>query len=45
MRLTAAIGAINRAGALNLRVPTLRQGSYFPDFLEAQKTSEQRWLR
>jgi transposase-like protein len=28
-------------GTLNLRVPKLRQGSYFPGFLEARKTSEQ----
>ncbi len=26
---------------LNLKVPKLRQGSYFPSFLEARKTSEQ----
>lgn len=26
---------------LNLKVPKLRQGSYFPGFLEARKTSEQ----
>lgn len=26
---------------LNLRVPKLRQGGYFPGFLEARKTSEQ----
>jgi hypothetical protein len=30
-----------RLGRLNLRVPKLRQGSYFPGFLEARKTSEQ----
>ncbi len=30
-----------RLGTLNLRVPRLRQGSYFPGFLEARKTSEQ----
>jgi putative transposase len=30
-----------RLGTLNLRVPKLRQGSYFPAFLEARKTSEQ----
>src|SRR3954452_25257668 len=29
-----------RLGALNLRVPKLRQGSYFPPFLEARKTAE-----
>ena len=28
-------------GTLNLRVPKLRQGSYFPGFLTARKTSEQ----
>ena len=27
-----------RLGTLNLRVPKLRQGSYFPGFLEARKT-------
>jgi len=30
-----------RLGTLNLRVPKLRQGSYFPGFLEARGTSEQ----
>jgi transposase-like protein len=30
-----------RLGTLNLQVPKLRQGSYFPGFLEACKTSEQ----
>ena len=30
-----------RLGTLNLRVPKLRQGSYFPGFLEARKTPEQ----
>jgi transposase-like protein len=30
-----------RLGTLNLRVPKLRQGSCFPGFLEARKTSEQ----
>ena len=29
-----------RLGALNLRVPKLRQGSYFPGFLEPRKTVE-----
>ena len=29
-----------RLGALQLRIPKLRQGSYFPPFLEARKTSE-----
>jgi putative transposase len=27
-------------GALQLRIPKLRQGSYFPPFLEARKSSE-----
>ena len=30
-----------RLGTLNLKVPKLRQGSYFPGFLEARKMSEQ----
>ena len=30
-----------RLGTLNMRMPKLRQGSYFPGFLEARKTSEQ----
>jgi transposase-like protein len=29
-----------RLGALQLRIPKLRQGSYFPPFLEPGKTSE-----
>jgi putative transposase len=29
-----------RLGALRLRIPKLRQGSYFPPFLEPRKTSE-----
>src|SRR6201981_3054783 len=29
-----------RLGALQLRIPRLRQGSYFPPFLEARKSSE-----
>src|SRR5215213_5701829 len=29
-----------RLGSLQLRVPRLRQGSYFPPFLEPRKTSE-----
>jgi transposase-like protein len=32
-----------RMGALNLRVPKLRQGSYFPGFLEPRRTSSMRW--
>ncbi len=30
-----------RLGALQLRIPKLRQGSHFPPFLEPRKTSEQ----
>ncbi len=29
-----------RIGALQLRIPKLRQGSYFPPFLEARKSSK-----
>ena len=29
-----------RAGALNLRIPKLRSGSYFPSFLEPRKLAE-----
>ena len=29
-----------RLGSLHLRIPKLRQGSYFPPFLEPRKTSE-----
>ena len=29
-----------RLGSLALRIPKLRQGSYFPPFMEARKTSE-----
>ena len=29
-----------RLGTLNLQIPKLRQGSYFPPFLEARKTTE-----
>lgn len=29
-----------RAGAIDLRIPKLRKGSYFPMFLEARKTAE-----
>src|ERR1700710_1710440 len=29
-----------RLGSLRLRIPKLRQGSYFPPFLEPRKTSE-----
>ena len=31
-----------RVGSLQLRIPKLRQGSYFPPFLEPRKTSERR---
>src|SRR5437660_11092262 len=31
---------VTRLGALQLRIPKLRQGSYFPPFLEPRKTSE-----
>ena len=34
-----------RLGSLQLRIPKLRQGSYFPLFLEARKSSERRWSR
>ena len=30
-----------RIGAMQLRIPKLRQGSYFPSFLEPRKASEQ----
>src|SRR5580700_11382306 len=29
-----------RLGSLNLKIPKLRAGSYFPPFLEARKTTE-----
>jgi transposase-like protein len=32
-------------GTLNFKVPKLRQGSYFPGFLEARKTAKQAWSR
>src|SRR3712207_2763531 len=31
-----------RLGTLQLRIPKLRQGSYYPPFLEPRKTSEDR---
>jgi putative transposase len=31
-----------RLGTLHLRIPKLRQGSYFPPFLKPRKTSEKR---
>ena len=33
-----------RLGSLQLRIPKLRQGSYFPPFLEARKSSEKALL-
>ena len=33
-------GLETRLGALDLRIPKLRQGSYFPAFLEPRKTAE-----
>ena len=30
-----------RLGTLDLKIPKLRSGSYFPPFLEARKTGEQ----
>ena len=33
-----------RLGQLQLRIPKLRQGSYFPPFLEPRKTSEKALL-
>jgi putative transposase len=33
-------GLDTRLGSLQLRIPKLRQGSYFPPFLEARKSSE-----
>lgn len=35
---------MTRMGALNLRVPKLRTGSYFPGFLEPRRTSEKALL-
>ena len=29
-----------RAGSLELKIPKLRQGSYFPEFLEPRRTAE-----
>ena len=34
-----------RLGSLQLRIPKLRQGSYFPPFLEARRAQRKRWLR
>jgi transposase-like protein len=33
-------GLDSRLGTLQLRIPKLRQGGYFPQFLEARKTTE-----
>src|SRR3954470_13936885 len=33
-----------RAGEINLEIPKLRQGSYFPSFLEPRRRSEQALL-
>ena len=32
-----------RLGSLSLRIPKLRQGSYFPPFLEPRKPPRRRW--
>src|SRR4029453_1737533 len=34
-----------RVGELELRIPRLRTGSYFPSFLEPRRRAEQAWLR
>ena len=34
-----------RVGALELRIPRLRTGSYFPSFLEPRRRAEQAWSR
>ncbi len=34
-----------RLGALQLRIPKLRQGSYFPPFLEPGRRPRRRWWR
>ncbi len=34
-----------RAGTVELRIPKLRRGSYFPCFLEPRPTAEKRWWR
>jgi len=40
--MAAAIAALEtRLGTLSLRIPKLRQGSYFPPFLEPRKTAEE----
>jgi transposase-like protein len=33
-----------RLGSLQLRIPKLRQGSYFPPFPEPRKTAEEAWI-
>ena len=32
-----------RAGSVELKIPRLRQGSYFPEFLEPRRTAE-KWI-
>ncbi len=34
-----------RAGDVELRIPKLRQGSYFPPFLEPRAPPRKRWQR
>jgi transposase-like protein len=34
-----------RAGSIELAIPKLRQGSYFPSFLEPRRRAEQAWSR
>ena len=34
-----------RAGPVELKIPKLRKGSYFPGFLEPRRMAERRWLR
>src|SRR5262245_36748869 len=38
--MATAIALDTRLGPLGLRIPKLRQGSYFPPFLEPRKTAE-----
>ena len=43
-RIATAIGARRwdtRAGEIELQIPKIRQGSYFPSFLQPRKRSEQ----
>ncbi len=32
-----------RAGSIDLKIPKLRKGSYFPGFLEPRRTAEKAW--